>query len=147
MRIKLIRARDPHTLHYCFSIRHKVFADEMDADQYIERDRFDSFNLDCDHFLIAINNDPVGSIRVLKLDKRTIRLQRFCILKNYRRRGIGLKVLRMIERYYFEKGYEHIILDTLASTKDLFMRQGYSVIFSEFAKPSHSGIIMEKRIH
>ncbi len=128
MSIRLIKVGDPKLLIKCLALRKIVFIDELHIDPYIERDGYDNINLRADHFLIEYDGMNIGNIRVVKEDKKTIDISRFCILKDYRNQGIGTMALRVIEYFYYNRSYDHIVTDVFIKAYDLFKRCGYTKI-------------------
>lgn len=89
------------------NIREFVFTKEQGVLKEIEVDNYDSLNNNCIHFLIKYKNIDVGTLRCLFQDNKTIKLQRFCFLKEYRNLGLGKMVLQYIENFInFDAQYQ-----------------------------------------
>ena len=72
-----------------FKIRHKVFVEEQNCPPEIEYE-FEEIST---HFLLKYNNTPICTSRYRKTNEG-IKLERFAVLKEYRKKGIGHKILK-----------------------------------------------------
>ncbi|MEM7374280.1 MAG: GNAT family N-acetyltransferase [Bacteroidota bacterium] len=73
--------------NHVFLIRTQVFVDEESIDQEDEYDGFDHLST---HYLATYQGTPAGTARRRRLtNSGKIRLERFAVLKEYRRKGIG----------------------------------------------------------
>lgn len=85
------------------NLRQNVFVEEIGFDKHIE---FDSQDVSCLHFILFYNSNPVGIVRCNEVESEFI-IDRFCILQEYRKRGLGTLLLK------------YIILELLPSTKTI----------------------------
>lgn len=99
MKIELIPATDTTRLSECLKVRNAVFTLERKVPVEIEVDEQDVLDGDCEHFLIALDGEPVGACRCMHTESG-IRLQRFCVLKECRGQGVGKAALAKLEEYY-----------------------------------------------
>jgi len=79
----------------CLDLRRTVFIEEQNVP---ENEEVDGDDPDCDHILLTVSNIPVGAAR-LKYYNDFIKVQRVCVLKNYRGQGIGSKIINFIIRH------------------------------------------------
>ena len=79
----------------CLDLRRTVFIEEQNVPKNEEVDGDDP---DCDHILLTVSDIPVGAAR-LKYYNDFIKVQRVCVLKNYRGQGIGSKIINFIIRH------------------------------------------------
>lgn len=83
-------------LQMALNIRSEVFVDEQGVDQADEYDSYDDAALNTvDHYLLMIDQMAVGTCRVVKNDNY-YKIQRFCILKDYRRNGYASTLLNEV---------------------------------------------------
>src|ERR1700689_5513449 len=75
-----------------FEIRRKVFMEEQKATQ---EEEFDEFEESCLHYLVFLNELPVGTAR-WRRTKKGSKLERFAVLKEYRNAGAGNAVLQKV---------------------------------------------------
>lgn len=87
-------ADSDESYNHVFNIRTMVFVDEESVDQDDEYDGFDHL---ATHYLARINGIPAGTARwrTLPTSKR-VRLERFAVLKQKRRMGIGGSLLQRV---------------------------------------------------
>ncbi len=72
-------------------IRYNVFILEQKVDPAEE---YDEFELTANHLLAFINDKAVGTCRYRKTEKG-FKIERFAVLKEYRLRGVGAKMLEI----------------------------------------------------
>lgn len=131
-------------LEKCLEIRKQVFQIEKNIAEEIERDNLDKINSKCDHFLINYKNKPVGTVRICINNDKTITLQRFCFLSDYRKLGLGKTTLNFIEKYYKEKGIHKIKMDAKFEVCQFYQKCGYTVVSNKFIEAGIEHIKMEK---
>ena len=85
-------------LKEAFSIRRKVFVDEQ---QVPEEEEIDAFESEAAHFLLSINKKPAGAGR-LRVVEGYGKVERICILREYRGTGAGKALMDKIEAYALE---------------------------------------------
>lgn len=90
-------------LHTAFEIRKAVFVEEQGCPISDEFDEFDTLHGDCQHILAYHQNVPVGTARV-RIVGHTGKLERICILKSYRKFGLGKVIVDALERIVKEQG-------------------------------------------
>jgi len=79
----------------CLDLRRTVFIEEQNVP---ENEEVDGDDPGCDHILLTESDIPVGAAR-LKYYNDFIKVQRVCVLKNYRGQGIGSKIINFIIRH------------------------------------------------
>jgi predicted GNAT family N-acyltransferase len=87
-RVKKISSKDE--LAMAFAIRMRVFVREQGVPAEIELDRDDQRAL---HLLATAGGKAVGTARIV-LHSRGAKIGRMAVLKSYRRKGVGNKLLR-----------------------------------------------------
>lgn len=98
-------------LQQAFKIRQQVFVKEQNCPPDIEYE----FEEESTHFLLKYNNLPICTSRYRETSKG-IKLERFAVLKQYRKKGIGHKILQfMIKdlREYNGLIYMHAQVDVI----------------------------------
>ncbi|MGY6521415.1 MAG: GNAT family N-acetyltransferase [Mongoliitalea sp.] len=75
-----------------FDIRKKVFVIEQEVDPAVEYDEFEKSST---HFLANMDDAPAGTARWRYTDKG-VKLERFAVLKEMRRKGIGLALVKAV---------------------------------------------------
>jgi len=89
--IKKFPFSDKENLEKAFSIRKEVFVVEQRCPPDLEYE----FEEDCIHFLLKENGEAIVASRYRKTDKG-IKLERFAVLKEHRKKGLGHKILQFM---------------------------------------------------
>lgn len=93
-------------LESAFEVRKKVFIEEQEVPEEIEMDGKDKEAL---HVLALDNEKAVGTARMRTFNEKA-KLERMAILKEYRGKGIGKKMLRFLLELAQEKRIKKAIL-------------------------------------
>jgi len=94
IRIKKIDFNKTADIDTAYSIRRKVFVEEQMVDPNLEYDEHESI---ATHYLVFDNDIPCGTARWRKTPKG-IKLERFAVLPEHRKKGIGdLLVQKVLE--------------------------------------------------
>ena len=75
-----------------FEIRRKVFVIEQEVEEHEEYDEFEPTSI---HYLVFVNEEPVGTAR-WRITEKGIKLERFAVLKEFRNAGAGKAVLQKV---------------------------------------------------
>lgn len=89
-------------LQKVFEIRKEIFVKEQEVSEDEEFDAFDSLDADCNHILVYYDNKPVGTGRVRAVEE-VGKLERICILKPYRKYGLGKVIVQSLEEIVLQK--------------------------------------------
>lgn len=144
----LVVGRDNELLKECLGVRRAVFQIEKGIPEEVDIDAYDCINDACEHFLIQYDKKSVGTVRCrVNFEGREIRLQRFCILSDYRRLGLGRFLLEFLDDYYGNKGFEIIRLDSKFSVQGFYGKCGYRVVSEVFIEAGVEHVRMEKSLN
>lgn len=144
--IALIPAQDADTLARCLCVREAVFTIEKGVPKEIEVDGLDSLNGACDHFLICCGEKDAGALRCSYTPENAAHIQRFCVRKEYRGRGIGKAALEQVESYCRNKGCRAIELDAKLSTAPFYEKCGYETVSGTFTEAGVAHVKMRKAL-
>ena len=139
-------ARNQQELEQCLSLRKKVFTEEKGISSEIERDEQDNLLSDCDHFWADLEGIPTAACRCRQIGNQTIKLERFCVLKEYRSKGIGKQFLEELEEYYREKGVLEIEIDSKYQVFPFYQKCGYQICSGIFLEAGVEHLKMKKTI-
>ena len=134
---ELVPVKDEETLATCLSIRRNVFIEEKKVPEEIEVDHDDVLGGDCDHFLMLSRGLPAGTFRCRGKGNR-VKIQRFCVLRQFRRAGIGGQALRSFDRIALEKGAKEIEVEAKYEVSRFYLSCGFepvSEVFEEVGVP------------
>lgn len=114
--------------NHVFMIRTQVFVEEQAVSQ---EDEYDGFDHVARHFLAWYEGKPVGAARLRKLIiSGKVRLERFAVLKEYRKKGVGSAILDKLISSIAEgtEIYVHVQLYNV----EFFKRRQFEVDSEEF---------------
>lgn len=94
MNIKLEKASGNTLSETHFQIRKLVFQDEQGIDVSLDVDKHDKHRK-THHYVLLLNDLPVGAVR-WREGTMGYKIERFCILKEYRSQGLGMEMLKLI---------------------------------------------------
>ncbi len=120
--IKIIRASTQSDLDACLRIRHEVFTIEQGIDPVLDDDGKDACSI---HYLALYSlSVPVGTARVIPLDD-IAQIGRLAMLKNFRKSGIGLAMLKWIMDDLHSYGFSKLILHSQVSVVPFYEKMGF----------------------
>ena len=96
------------------------------------------------HFNVYKDNICVSTSRILinkMLDKQSAKIQRVCVLKDYRGSGIGLFMMSHLHRFLINKNISNITLSSQDHAIEFYKKLGYTEIEGEYLD---AGIIHKK---
>lgn len=132
---------DGEKLQIAFSIRKLVFIDEQGVDESEEYDEHEPL---CRHFLINSEKTPVGTAR-LRTTGSSAKLERFAILKEFRRKGMGTTLLHHLLEEARLDAPQKIYLHAQIEVKDFYKNQGFVEVGESFQEAGIEHIKMEYR--
>ena len=95
-------------------------------------------------------NEPVGCGCFKKLETDTVEVKRMYVMPEQRGKGIGLLLMKELEKWAGESGFASIVLETGSGQPEaihLYKKQGYSIIpnYGQYSGMKES-ICMKKNI-
>lgn len=96
--VKCIQTHDE--LSQALQVRRHVFVDEFGIPDAQEFDQYDTFPVPngITHFLVSVDRQPIATCRVNRVTTIGAKLERMAVEKVARRKGVGLALLRHIEK-------------------------------------------------
>jgi predicted GNAT family N-acyltransferase len=140
-RVKKISSKDE--LAMAFAIRMRVFVKEQSVPVEIELDRDDKRAI---HFLATAGGKAVGTARIV-LHSSDAKIGRMAVLKSYRRKGVGNKLLRRAIAAARRLGATTIYLHAQVAVIGFYQRAGFRCVGPVFdeAGISHRKMILEAK--
>jgi len=132
-------------LKVAFSIRKKVFVEEQGVPLEDEFDEFDTLSGQCKHILVYCDQQPVGTGRIRILDG-TGKLGRICILKPYRKLGLGRAIINALEEIAKEMGLSQVKLHGQIQAEGFYKKLGYRTSSDPFMEDGIPHILMLKEL-
>lgn len=144
--LKITIAENRETLDLCLQVRNAVFTIEKNISKEIEVDEYDILHGICDHFLLEYDGKPVGALRCMWMSEATVKLQRFCILKEYRKLGLGKEMLEAVELHYRSQSVSEIELDAKYEAHGFYEKCGYRKVSDVFEEAGIPHVKMVKQL-
>jgi len=123
------------------SIRETVFIKEQGFKE--EFDRIDGL---ATHFLLFEEGTAVATCRIFSTDEKSFRLGRLAVLKPYRKKGLGGKLVEAAEKEAIRQGGEVISLHAQCSAEPFYGALGYKCRGEVFNDEHCPHILMEKSL-
>ncbi len=137
---KITEDRD---LEKAFTIRKEVFVVEQGVPLEDEFDEFDILDEQCEHILVYYNEQPVGTGRIRVVDG-VGKLERICILKPFRKFGLGKIIIGALEKIAEEKGLSQVKLHGQTQAEGFYSKLGYRTSSNIFIEDGIPHILMRK---
>jgi predicted GNAT family N-acyltransferase len=122
-----------------FSIRNRVFVEEQGVPEQIEIDLNDKRAI---HFLAFSRGKAIGTTRVI-MYHGSAKIGRMAVLKSYRRKGIGTKLLKRAVETAQKRGARKIYLHAQVSVIGFYRAMRFSCVGRVFQE---AGIPHQKMI-
>lgn len=130
-------------LAHAFSIRRKVFIEEQHVPAEIEFDQYDRLDANCLHVLVYHEGIPAATGRV-RVFNQTAKLERICVLKDFRQYGLGRQVIHALERIAKEKHVDTLLLHAQTQATKFYERLGYQIESDSFIEDGILHVKMTK---
>ncbi|MFA8439903.1 GNAT family N-acetyltransferase [Pueribacillus sp. YX66] len=121
-------------------IRKQVFVYEQNVPIELELDEYEH---DSVHFIAYKKQVPVGAARVRKVDGNA-KVERVCVLKKYRRLGIGYLLMEEIEAFAMNQNWVPIRLHAQLNVVPFYKELGYTPCSERFYEANIPHIAMKK---
>lgn len=139
----IIPAQSQDELERCFAVRHAVFCIERGVSPDIERDEWDALSSGCTHFLIQEDGADIGALRCRYAGDAAV-IQRFCVLKERRKSGVGRAALEAVEEHCRAAGFTRMELDAKFQVCGFYEKCGYTKISAPFEEAGIPHVKMMK---
>ncbi len=140
--IRIIPAAAANKLARHLKIRETVFIAEKGVPPEIELDEHDRPGGVCDHFLIVYGQKDAGAFRCLRTAEKTVRIQRFCLLREYRGLGLGRVAMDYIRAFYITQSAERFELNAKYEARGFYEKCGYRQISEPFMEAGVKRVAM-----
>jgi predicted GNAT family N-acyltransferase len=132
-----------------FSLRVEVFVKEQGCPIYEEFDEFDEYSRlgkDTFHFNIINKNECIGTSRVILKNKdsfESAKIQRVCVAKNFRSKGIGSYMMEKLHTFLLNRNIKDVSLSSQITAINFYKNLGYIEQGDEYID---AGIVHKKMI-
>jgi predicted GNAT family N-acyltransferase len=142
MRIKVVS--DEKELALAFKIRELVFMEEQNVSKELERDGLDK---EASHILVSEGEKSIGTARMRILSGgKVMRVERMALLKDYRGKGRGKKMVDFLINLAKDEGVEKIFLHAQYQVRNFYKKCGFRGQGERFMEAGIPHIGMYKKI-
>jgi ElaA protein len=129
MRPDLVRIEVTRDIATCRALRRTVFIEEQGVSEADEVDGLDDSAI---HLLALLNEDPVGTARLL-LKGNTGKIGRVCVLPEARGTGLGAALIRAaLAEFRTIPGVSRVTLGAQSHATGFYAALGFHVVGEEF---------------
>ncbi|SFF12154.1 Predicted N-acyltransferase, GNAT family [Paenibacillus algorifonticola] len=125
-----------------FEVRRNVFVDEQGVPAANEYDEFEDT---AQHLLALSGQVPVGAGR-LRVVGGVAKLERICILADYRKLGIGKIIVEAIEQAAAAQGLTAAKLNAQTHAEGFYSKLGYRTVSDIFFEEGMPHVTMTKQL-
>jgi predicted GNAT family N-acyltransferase len=137
------QVEDAHELEEAYLVRKKVFIDEQDVPEELERDEFDDAAL---HVICKADELVIAAGRILLFDEEAI-VGRVAVLKPWRYKGIGRKIMEFIMDIAKNNGVKTLAANVQIDAQDFYEKLGFKPVGELFLEAGREHIKMICDLH
>ncbi|WP_209125431.1 GNAT family N-acetyltransferase [Alkalihalobacillus sp. BA299] len=126
MKVTVVENKDQ--LKDAYTVRTTVFVEEQKVP---EEEEIDQFEDEATHFVVYDDNKPIGAGRLRTVDGYG-KVERICILNDYRKKGIGKLLMDEIESVGQQQGLKKFKLNAQTQAEAFYQSLGYETVSDEF---------------
>lgn len=138
-----IIATSTRDIQAAFKIRKEIFVNEQNVPIEEELDRYDAI---ATHFLLYLNNNPIGAGRCRKLNN-ALKAERICILQSFRKLGAGRHLMQYIEDYAIKENIHYLKLDSQTHAIGFYQSLNFRTVSEEFLDAGIPHVTMIKHLN
>lgn len=112
-----------------FLVRQQVFVEEQGVPVHLELDDFDQTAV---HFVAYDCDLPIGAGRIREPEPGIAKVERVCILPNYRGKHLGNLMMERMESYAKETGLTSVKLNAQSYAVPFYEKLQYEITSPEF---------------
>lgn len=141
MKIKTVQ--NQKMMNQALKIREAVFINEQKVPLSEEVDEYETL---ATHYLVYnLKNKPIATCRTRSYDGK-LKIERVCVLKPYRGKKIGEKLMLHAEKEAHKQGFNGTILAAQSQVVPFYEKLGYQVCSDSFMDANIEHYLMEKTI-
>ncbi|MGP4072124.1 GNAT family N-acetyltransferase [Piscibacillus sp. B03] len=125
-----------------YHVRSEVFINEQNVPPEIEVDEHES---DAIHFVGYLEEEPIAASRLRTVDDYC-KLERICVLKEYRGKHYGIQMIQEMEKYLADHQINKAKLNAQTHAEQFYKRLGYETISDEFMDAGIPHVTMVKEL-
>lgn len=126
-----------------FDIRKKVFVEEQGVPMHFEMDEHDDSAV---HFVGYNLEQPIAAGRIREIESGIGKIERVCVLQEYRGQNVGILMMNEMEEYARKAGLFTLKLNSQSYAVPFYEKLDYKVTSPEFLDAGIPHRAMEKSI-
>jgi len=126
-----------------FQVRRQVFAEEQGIS---ENQVFDDHDREALHMVVKDGERVIGTARVLFLTANQAKLERMAILKPFRRKGIGRRIVFFLDGELRNKHVQQVVLHAQSRVVAFYKSCGFQELGLPFWEAGIKHIKMQKQL-
>lgn len=134
---------EKNELEDAFFVRRKVFVNEQGVPLSLEVDEYDET---ASHFVVYKKDTPIGAGRIRETDTGVGKVERVCILSDYRGLQLGKLIMQALEDHGLKQGFKKIVLNAQTHALPFYESIGYVITSPEFMDADIPHRAMEKKL-
>lgn len=92
------------------------------------REEFDEHDGPNTNYIVLLDKEfPVATCRFYEIDKNSVMIGRVVVLPEYRRQGLGSRVIQEAEVWIKEQNYKKIVLESRDVAVQFYKKLGYAI--------------------
>ncbi|MFC4735439.1 GNAT family N-acetyltransferase [Bacillus daqingensis] len=124
-------------------IRHSVFVVEQGVPSEREIDEHEEASI---HFILYEDHKPAGAGRLRPVTEG-VKVERVCVLRHLRGKGLGAAIMKEMEKTAAEKSYGKLLLHSQTHAQSFYEQLGYKTVSAEpFMDAGIPHVKMEKTV-
>ncbi|WP_163537049.1 GNAT family N-acetyltransferase [Gracilibacillus sp. YIM 98692] len=125
-----------------YQVRFKVFVEEQKVPENIEIDELEEEAI---HFVGYNEDKPIAASR-MRLAEDYGKMERICVLNEFRAQGYGKDILLFMEKIAKQKGIHTAKLNAQTQAEGFYQQLGYQTTSEEFLDANIPHVTMTKEI-
>ncbi len=130
-------------LKEAFEVRKRVFVDEQGIAENLELDDRDGEAL---HMVVKDGERVIGTARVIFLANNQAKIERMAVLKPFRRKGVGRRIISFLNEELRKKQVEQVVVHAQYAVVGFYKLCGFEESSSPFWEAGIKHIKMERRL-
>lgn len=116
---------------------------EQGVPLHLELDEYDAIST---HFIVLDQDKTIAAARLREIDSKVGKVERVCVLKEYRGKKLGVLIMQKVEEYAIKQGWKKLKLNAQSYAVPFYEKLGFKVTSPEFLDANIPHRAMEKII-
>lgn len=140
--MNVVQVKNESQMKDAYHVRSEVFINEQNVPPEIEVDEHESGAI---HFVGYLEEEPIAASRLRTVDDYC-KLERICVLKEYRGKHYGIQMIQEMEKYLADHQINKAKLNAQTHAEQFYKRLGYETISDEFMDAGIPHVTMVKEL-